>query len=83
MAGPRSDKDGMVAKAAGLVVFGGVAWSLYKSVAPMIFLNSKVPQGQPYHIIQGDTLFSIARSNGVISNSFLLIPLYPSGGVLG
>ena len=75
MAGPRSDKDGMVAKAAGLVVFGGVAWSLYKSVAPMIFLNSKVPHGQPYHIIQGDTLFSIARSNGVNQTLSYLSPV--------
>lgn len=58
-------KDGVVAKAAGLVVLGGVAWSVYKSVGPLIFNKSKGKAGEPYEIVKGDTLFSIAQRNGV------------------
>ncbi|KAI5068532.1 hypothetical protein GOP47_0016877 [Adiantum capillus-veneris] len=52
---------GAVAKAAGVVVAAGVAWSLYKSVGPL-FMK---PKRQPYHIVKGDTLFSIAQTHGV------------------
>ncbi|MCO5557963.1 hypothetical protein L7F22_011537 [Adiantum nelumboides] len=52
---------GVMAKAAGVVVAAGVAWSLYKSVGPL-FMK---PKPQHYPIEKGDTLFSIAHTHGI------------------
>ena len=75
MSGAKPDKDnGIVARAAGFVVLGGVAWSLYKSVGPLILDSKKriiksSRGGKSYDILKGDTLFSISQRNGV-SNLF-------------
>lgn len=54
-------KDGLVAKVAGVAVLGGVAWSVYKTVKPLLLK----PKYTTYHIEKGDTLYSIALRNGV------------------
>ncbi|KAI5066755.1 hypothetical protein GOP47_0017283 [Adiantum capillus-veneris] len=69
MAPPGESKDGFVAKAAGVAVVSGIAWSILKS-----FTTSATPSPPPidtsahkqtYHVSQGDTLFSISQRFGV------------------
>ncbi|KAH7436348.1 hypothetical protein KP509_05G015500 [Ceratopteris richardii] len=54
-------KDGAAAKAAGVAVLGGVVWSIYRSVKPLLLK----PRYTTYYIEKGDTLYSIANRNGV------------------
>jgi hypothetical protein len=79
MSGAKPENDKIVAKAAGFVVLGGVAWSLYKTVGPLILSPKK--KTRSYDILLGDTLFSIAQRNGVSSDSSL--PPSPAFGRFG
>ncbi|KAI5077347.1 hypothetical protein GOP47_0007171 [Adiantum capillus-veneris] len=59
--GGNGSKDGVVAKTAGVAILCGVAWSVYKTVKPLLCK----PKYTTYHIERGDTLYSIAHRNGV------------------
>ncbi|MCO5592479.1 hypothetical protein L7F22_046482 [Adiantum nelumboides] len=60
--GENGSKDGgLVAKTAGAAVICGVAWTVYKTVKPLLCK----PKHTTYLIEKGDTLYSIAHRNGV------------------
>ncbi|KAH7428894.1 hypothetical protein KP509_09G022300 [Ceratopteris richardii] len=59
--GNARSKDRSIVKVAGAAVLGGVLWSLYKSVQPLL----RKPKYSDYCIEKGDTLFSIAQRNGI------------------
>ncbi|MCO5591898.1 hypothetical protein L7F22_045891 [Adiantum nelumboides] len=71
MAPPVESKDGFVAKAAGVAVVGGIAWSIFKSFTTSTTSSPPPPSleasahKQTYHVSQGDTLFSISNRFGV------------------
>ncbi|MCO5603171.1 hypothetical protein L7F22_057318 [Adiantum nelumboides] len=78
MAPPGESKDGFVAKAAGVAVVGGIAWSIFKSFTtsttsspPPSSLEASAHK-QTYHVSQGDTLFSLSHRFGVLSLSLSL-----------
>ncbi|KAH7387037.1 hypothetical protein KP509_16G001600 [Ceratopteris richardii] len=68
MSSSGQSKDGFVAKAAGVAVVGGIAWSIFKSISGTPSSASASSLGAPketYFVSQGDTLFSISQRFGV------------------